>query len=191
MNAVTEALLGRVSSPRLTSPAPSGETLERILKCALRAPDHALLRPWRFIVFADGALTTLSDIFVLAGRSQGNMKGAREQEQDLEDKLRSMVSRAPMIIVGIVCYQAHPKVPRQEQLLSAGSTFAYMLAALQSEGFGGIWRTGPMATDPVVREQLGLGATEEIFGYLYAGTPIGEPKKIPDIPLSAHFVFQS
>ncbi|HAU27845.1 MAG TPA: nitroreductase, partial [Alteromonas australica] len=43
-------LLNRSSQPRLGSPAPSGAALENIMQAALRAPDHACLTPWRFIV---------------------------------------------------------------------------------------------------------------------------------------------
>ncbi|MCP5206868.1 MAG: nitroreductase family protein [Hahellaceae bacterium] len=184
MNTVTESLQKRVSFPRLTSPAPAGETLTAILKCALRAPDHALLRPWRFMVYQESSLNQLTDIFVAAGEAQENM------DELQMNKLRSMAHRAPMVIVCVASYQDHPKVPRQEQLLSAGCAVAYMLAAIQAEGFGAIWRTGPMATDPIVCSGLGLSESEEIVGFLYVGTPLGDPKTIPEIPLDQFFVFK-
>ncbi len=43
-----EALTTRRSSPRLTTPAPSREQLDIIVQSALRAADHALLRPRDF-----------------------------------------------------------------------------------------------------------------------------------------------
>ena len=39
----------RNSAPKLTDPAPGPEALEEIFQAALRAPDHAWLRPWRFL----------------------------------------------------------------------------------------------------------------------------------------------
>lgn len=184
MDSLIEGLLNRVSFPRLTAPAPSADSLDRILRCALRAPDHALLRPWRFIVYQEGSLSQLSDAFVAAGQSDMNLDDTQMQ------KLRGMTSRAPMIIVGIASYKSHPKVPEKEQLLSAGSAFAYMLAAIQAEGFGAIWRTGPMATHSVVLSKLGVAENEEILGFLYVGTPLGEPKTIPHLQVSDYVEFK-
>jgi len=50
--------------------------------------------------------------------------------------------------------------------------------ALQAKGFGGIWRTGDMATNAVVKEHLAVQKHESIVGFLYIGTPVGEPKPI-------------
>ena len=44
-----ETLLTRKSSPRLDEPSPSPEELDLIFQSALRAPDHAALKPWKFI----------------------------------------------------------------------------------------------------------------------------------------------
>ena len=48
-----ETLLTRKSSPRLNEPSPSKEELELIFQTALRAPDHASLKPWKFIDDSD------------------------------------------------------------------------------------------------------------------------------------------
>jgi nitroreductase len=44
-----DALLTRASATRLGEPGPSPELLATAFKAACRAPDHGLLRPWRFI----------------------------------------------------------------------------------------------------------------------------------------------
>ena len=43
-----EALHYRRSYPRLDGPVPSDKILQNIYKAAIRAADHALLKPWRF-----------------------------------------------------------------------------------------------------------------------------------------------
>ena len=45
-----ELLLNRRSIAKLSAPAPTGQVLENILRAGLRAPDHANLTPWRFVV---------------------------------------------------------------------------------------------------------------------------------------------
>ena len=52
MNDLMQFLQQRNSSPRLVDPAPTAAELEEIFRAALRAPDHAWLRPWRFITIA-------------------------------------------------------------------------------------------------------------------------------------------
>ena len=50
-----ESLLTRCSVPAkmLREPAPDGAELEMILETAMRAPDHASLRPWRFLIIRE------------------------------------------------------------------------------------------------------------------------------------------
>jgi nitroreductase len=43
-----DALLNRVSVPRLLDPAPTQEQREVLFAAAMRAPDHGHLQPWRF-----------------------------------------------------------------------------------------------------------------------------------------------
>ncbi|PID44832.1 MAG: nitroreductase [Proteobacteria bacterium] len=177
-----DLLLGRHSVGRLDSPGPKGETLERIKKSALRAPDHAALKPWRFIVVDGESRERLGQLFAKAA--------IRDQPDLSEEKIHqylSMPKRAPLVIIGVCCYSDHPKVPKSEQLLSAGAAMSYMLAAAQAENFGAIWRTGPMAYHDTVSEGLGLAANEEIVGFLYIGTPSGSPKKIAGIETDRFF----
>jgi nitroreductase len=49
MSDILRFLQSRNSAPKLTAPAPSAEHMQEIFRAALRAPDHAWLRPWRFI----------------------------------------------------------------------------------------------------------------------------------------------
>lgn len=172
MTAVIEALLNRSSEPRLASPAPDRDTLDKAFACAARAPDHALLRPWRYLVIEGAeALGALGELF-----ASTCAKDAPEKERE---KLRGMPMRAPMIIVGIACHQNHPKVPEIEQSLSAGVGMGYLLLALQSAGYGVMWRTGNLAYHPDVARGLGLGDHEVITGFLYTGT-VSSYK--PDVP---------
>lgn len=161
MNPVIQAMLNRTSEPRLTAPAPPAEVLERALGCAARAPDHALLRPWRYLVVDGDGLNALGELF----RSSGQPDDQRQQE-----KLASMPLRAPMILVAIASPVEHPKVPRHEQEYSAAAGAAYLVLALQAEGYGAMWRTGDVATSTVVREGLGLTAEESVVGFIYTGT---------------------
>ncbi|WP_250658529.1 nitroreductase family protein [Alkalimarinus coralli] len=171
---VTEFLLQRNSFARLTSPAPEGELLDTLFQTALRAPDHAMLRPWRYLVIEGDALKRLGDLFASSALNADPDLSPAQQE-----KCRKMPTRAPMIIVAIASTQENPKVPEIEQIVSVGVGVGYLLVALQAEGFGGMWRTGPLAYNPEVKKGLGLTAEEHIAGFLYVGTPEGKPKAVP------------
>ncbi len=172
MTSVMDALLNRSSEPRLTSPAPDTETLEKAFACAARAPDHALLRPWRYLVIeGDEALTALGDLFASTSEQDAPEK-ARE-------KLRKKAQRAPMVIVGIVSHQNHPKVPEIEQTMSAAVGMGYLLLALEAAGYGGMWRTGGLAYHPDIARGLGLSDHEIITGFLYTGSVSSSKPTVP------------
>jgi nitroreductase len=179
MNEVVNALLKRSSEPRLGHPGPDSQTLDNAFACAARAPDHALLRPWRYMVVEGAGLEALGELFASTCGPE-----ATDKERN---KLLQSPLRAPMVIVGVARYQAHPKVPEQEQTMSAAVGMGYILLALQSEGFGAMWRTGPMAHHPEVAKGLGLGSDEQLTGFLYVGTVVNEKPAIPR-PEQASFV---
>lgn len=166
MSTLLEFLQQRQSHKKLEKPAPSDQELAEIFKAASRAPDHGLIRPWRFLVIQGQGLERLGDVFAegLARRSPGI------QSMRL-DEIKSKALRAPMIIVVISTVEENVKVPELEQHITAGCAALNILLAADALGYGGIWRTGAMAEDVYVKEQLGLQANESLIGYLYIGTP--------------------
>lgn len=170
-----DALLSRVSIARLSEPAPDARQRELMLRAALRAPDHGQLRPWRFIEIEGEGRVALGELFASA------LLAREPQAADAAlDKARAMPLRAPLLWLVVARPQAHPKVPRDEQLQSAACAAHGILLAAHAQGVGAIWRTGEMALDPTVARGLGLGADELILGFLYLGTPLG-PLRAPPV----------
>ena len=62
-----------------------------------------------------------------------------------------------------------------------------MLNAAYALDVGAIWRTGPMATHPVMREGLGLQAHESIIGFLYLGSIDGPMRSVREEALTDFF----
>jgi len=179
MSSVTDFLLNRASEPRLEAPAPDASTLDRAFACASRAPDHALLRPWRYLVIEGEDLRALGDLFAAAYSD--------DIDGEKLEKMHKKAMRAPMVIVGIASPKKHDKVPEIEQLLSAGAGMSFLGLALQDAGYGVMWRTGDMAYNPVVLEGLGLEKGESIIGFLYTGTVSSVKPGVPR-PKLAEFV---
>lgn len=171
MTVVSEFLLNRTSEPRLEAPAPDAATLERAFACAARAPDHALLRPWRYLIIEGEGLKALGELFASTCANNSD-------EQEIE-KLRRAPLRAPMIIVGIASPTQHPKVPEVEQIMSAAAGMSFLELALQEAGYGVMWRTGKPAYNALVRNGLGLEDSESIVGFLYTGSVSSAKPAVP------------
>ncbi|MEP0203063.1 MAG: nitroreductase [Halioglobus sp.] len=169
-------LQSRNSSPKLTTPAPTARELEEMVNAALRSPDHAWLRPTRFIVIEGEQREALGRLFEtsLLGRNPDADENARA-------KALGSPLRAPLMVVVTVQLTEHPKVPHSEQRLSAGCSAYGLLLAAEALGYAGIWRTGDNAFDPEVASGLGLGADQEIVGFIYLGTRTGKSKSLPTI----------
>lgn len=177
-----DALLNRSSSPKLSDPIPTPDVLENIYRSALRAADHAVLRPWRFLIIKGASRDRLGELFVAAAMREDPHLSAEKQLSLLQKPLR-----APLILITISSPVQHPKVPELEQDLSAAAAMQNMLVAAYAQGVGAMWRTGSMAYDSTVMRGLGLKANEKIIGFLYLGTLTGVGKNLNDPPIAEYF----
>ena len=91
-----------------------------------------------------------------------------------------------MVIVASVCIKEHPKVPKVEQLLSAGASVQNLIMAAHFQGIGAIWRTGNLAFNHHLMKSLGLAESEEIVGFIYLGSEVGEKRKANQLRKSPH-----
>lgn len=171
-----EALHGRVSVPRLVAPAPTLDQQQALFKAALRAPDHAWLRPWRFLVIQGAGLEALGDVFAEAA-----LADTPDIDQEALTRVRQLPLRAPMIVIAISCHHVHDKVPVLEQDLSCAAAVSNMLVAAHAMGIGAVWRTGYLAYHPVVRRGLGLDEHEQLVAFMYLGQPAGNIKALPEL----------
>lgn len=174
-----EAILTRTSQGKLGEPAPDAKALERAFAAALRAPDHRVLRPWRYLVIRGAALAKLGEVFVTAARATNPALDEQEAE-----RLRKMPLRAPMLVVAITIHKFDPKVPDEELLLSTGAAVQNFMVALHAQGYASMWRTGPLAHEAPVKQALGLDSHETIAGFIYVGTATSEPRRISPLPVN-------
>ncbi len=164
MDALT-ALHTRTSSPRLTEPGPTAQQMTNLLGAALRAADHALLQPWRFLSISGDSRAKLGGLFVEAALLENSALNPSEKE-----KIGAKAMRAPLILVVIASPREHFKVPEIEQKLSAAAATQNILLAAFAQGLGAVWRTGDMAYSATVKQGLGLTRKETIIGFIYLGT---------------------
>lgn len=181
MDAITN-LHNRQSFAKLTEPAPQGEQREAIFAAALTAPDHAGLRPWRFLVVEGEQRQVLGETMLKAG-----LLLQPDMDEMAQEKLRNSPMRAPLLVVAIAQTQEHAKVPEVEQLLSAGAAVTQMLAAIHALGYAAIWRTGKAAFNRHLMDALGMAANEKIVGFVYVGTAAGKAKSPRNLSIDDFF----
>lgn len=179
MNDVLSFLQQRNSAPKLTAPGPSPEELDLMLGAAMRAPDHARLRPWRFISVTGDRRNALGELL-----RDALLQRDPQADENAQLKAANSPLRAPLLLVVVAKISEHPKVPPIEQRLSAGCAAHGVLLAAEAMGYAGVWRTGDAAFDRKVMDGLGLAANEEITGFLYLGSRDGSPKPLPELRAS-------
>ena len=167
-NCFLQALDQRRSVPslQLGEPAPDDATLLRMLQSAVRVPDHGKMVPFRFLRLRGDARHALGEFLARRTRERDPDAATAAVEKD-----RQRFSHAPLIITVIARLHDNPKVPAQEQLLTAGSVCFALLQAAQGCGFGAQWLTAWMAYDAEVARHLGLADDEHIVGFIHIGTP--------------------
>ena len=170
-------LINRRSSNNLQPPFPSKEEMDLVYKSALRAPDHAWLRPSKFLEFKGESLKKLSSIF------ENYAKNHFSNDQLFIEKAKKAPFRAPMVIVLVTEIKQHPKVPPIEQMLSTGAAAQNILLALSALNYAGIWKTGKLALNDDIVRYFNLDSNHHILGYLYVGTKSGKDRNVPSIDL--------
>lgn len=162
----TRQSIGRVKQ----DPVPK-EKIEQVLESAVHAPNHKITEPWRFHVFE--------------GKGRGEFARARaemarlmaESEGEEEELIPGQVSRERKkafrspIVIAVISLSGRDEVETLENYAACAAAVQNMQLTAHSLGLGCIWRTGPVAYHPHMREFFGLKKGDEIVAYLYIGYP--------------------
>ena len=175
MDALT-ALQTRVSCALLEGPGPSSPDIDELIKAACRAPDHAGLKPWRFVLIEGSSRVRFGELLAKANHPETG-----ELDPATIENAQRKAHRAPTILVVVARISEHPKVPEIEQIISAGAAANNIVTAAFIMGICAYWRTGSAAFSPVVRQGQGLDSNEQIVGFIYLGTPRLSLKTPPEI----------
>ena len=178
-----EQLINWIKSRRsignLSIPAPTESQIRAAIDCAVTAPDHKKLQPWRFIVTQGNARHELGRAFLAAAEAQAAQEGETLSEK-ARQKTYNMPLRAPVIITVVTQMQAHKKVPPFEQMLSAGAAVQNLILALKAQGFSTVWRTGLLCNEPAVKAYFDVSADDYVTAFVYTGSsPCDMPTRKP------------
>lgn len=181
-----EVIHARRSIGRLTEPAPDDAELREILRAGAAAPDHGELRPWRFVVLRGEAKGAFGEVLARAYDERCHA-GETEPIDVKRQKERTKLGRAPLVIVVAVrraAAAANPKIPWDDVVGAGYAACENMLLASKALGYDGMWRTGDVCNDTLIKQAMGLEPADVITGYLYLGTPHeggAKPAHDPDL----------
>jgi nitroreductase len=160
-----------VSPKRLVEPGPSASQLERILAAAAAAPDHGVLRPWRFVIVPAEKRALLGDAFAGA-LLERDPAAAPEQIEAARDK----ALRAPLLMLAVAQLQrCEPDIPAHERLVSLGAAIQNMLLCAQAMGFGSGVTSGQALRSERMRALFALSEGEQPVCFVNFGT-VGKHK---------------
>ncbi|PLX33247.1 MAG: nitroreductase [Hyphomicrobiales bacterium] len=167
MNPTLDLLLSRRSALTrdITAPGPDPDQLETILTIGARVPDHGKLTPWRFVVVEGEAMQQLGEVL-----QQAYDKAAPEPEPRRREAEGRRFADVPVVIFVVSRDVPHIKIPRWEQILSAGAVCQNMLIAAKALGYAAQWTSDWLSYDRNVLEALGLGEDEQVAGVISIGT---------------------
>ena len=144
------------------------EQIELILNNALWAPTHGNTQPWRFKVFMDEGLSTLSGFL---GRTY---LAITPEDKQNDMKLAKMLKRPlQSSVVVAVCMerQAEEKILEIEEIQAVACAVQNMHLTCTAYGLGGFWSTPKLIYHPLTNEFLGLGEKDKCLGLFYIGYP--------------------
>ena len=171
MDAIT-AISTRTSVRRFR-PDPVPQTaIQQLLDCAVRAPNHKLTEPWRFVVLTGAARDRLAEI-----RARHRRKRFADPEgpeaQVAADKVRRESRETPVYIV-VMSAVSNDEITREDDYAASMMAIANLMTAEQSLGLGTYLRTGGVMR---VTDLLALAGVQESFrvvGIISLGYPAEE-----------------
>lgn len=144
------------------------EQVETILTNAQWAPTHGNTQPWRFKVFMEDGLTTLSDflaktyIELTPPEAQNDMKLAKMLTRPL---------KSSVVIAVCMKRQEEEKILEIEEIEAVACAIQNMHLTATAYGLGGFWSTPKLIYSQQMNEFLELDEKDKCLGLFYLGYP--------------------
>ncbi len=144
------------------------EQIEVILNNAQWAPTHGNTQPWRFHVFTEEGLTTLSQFL-----GSTYLKLTPEEQQN-DMKLGKLIRR-PLLSSAVIAVcmkrQAEEKIMEIEEIEAVACAIQNMHLTCTAYGIGGFWSTPKLIYTKEMNEFLNLEEKDKCLALFYVGYP--------------------
>jgi len=144
------------------------EQIEVMLNNAQWAPTHGNTQPWRFHVFMEEGLTTLSQFL-----GSSYLKLTPEDQQN-DVKLAKLIRR-PLLSSAVIAVcmkrQAEEKILELEEIEAVACAIQNMHLTCSAYGIGGFWSTPKLIYAKEMNEFLNLEEKDKCLALFYVGYP--------------------
>jgi nitroreductase len=165
--AVLDVIAARRSVKRFRAEPVPRATLERLLDCAVCAPNHRLTQPWRFYVLGPRARRAYGDAL-------GARKARRVEDPGAAAQVRAKVAAEhealPAVIAFAVRLDENPEI-REEDIAATWMAVQNVTLAAAALGLGTHIKTGAVMQDPAARTAVGVADDERIIALVNIGVP--------------------
>lgn len=182
MSDILDAIQTRRSIPprrmEPDAPGPDLEQIHAIVTAGFAAPDHGLLRPWRFVYVPTALRARLGEAFVA---SELEMVPEATPAQLKEAGLKGTRGSESIALIARIDPE-NPKIPAHEQWISVGAAMQNMNLAGEALGWRSMVISGPRMETQALRAAFGLEPKEHLVGFLVLGSFSGTllPPPRPD-----------
>jgi nitroreductase len=165
------AILSRTSVRHFRPEPVPPEVVGRLLECAVRAPNHKLTEPWRFIVLTGEARDKFAEI-----RAQHRLKRFDNpfspEALAAADKVRREARETPAYVV-VASVLSADELTREEDYAATMMAIGNLIVAAQALGLGSFIRTGGVMKQPALLELTQVPQNERIVAVISLGYPSG------------------
>ncbi len=168
MDAIT-AINKRTSVRRFRSDPVPREAIERLLECAVRAPNHKLTEPWRFAVLTGAAKDRYAEI-----RARHRLKRfadpSTSEAQAAAEKVRREVRETPVHLIAMSAVNPD-EITREEDYAATMMAIANLMIAAEALGLGTYLKSGGVMRDPALIELAAVPDGFRVVGLISLGHP--------------------
>jgi len=166
------AICSRTSVRRFRPEPVSQSVIQQLLDCAVRAPNHKLTEPWRFVVLTGAARDRLAEIRARHRRKRFTDPQGPEAQAAADKVLRE--SRETPVYIIVITSVSSDEITREDDYAATMMAIANLMTAAQSLGLGTYLRTGGVMRDPDLLALAGVEESFRVVGIVSLGYPAEE-----------------
>jgi nitroreductase len=174
--------IARRASVRRYRPDPlPRHVIERLIAAAVRAPNHKLTEPWRFVVVTGAARDRFAQLRRDHRARKFDDQQSPEAQKAMEKTYREHLETPAFVFV--LCAVSDDAVRHEEDYGATLMAIQNLLVAAAADGIGSFLRTGSIMGHQEVRALVGAPDGFRIVGIVSLGylaaTPEPTPRKTP------------
>ncbi|MFZ4624126.1 MAG: nitroreductase family protein [Rhodoferax sp.] len=151
---------------RLTEPGPAAAQVNTLFQAAAAAPDHGLIRPWRFVLVPQDRRAALAE-----GFAQALLERDAAATPEQVAQAREKAFRAPFLALAIARLgPCQPDIDPLERMVSVGAAIQNILLAAHGMGFGSSLTSGQAMRSAALRRLFQLAEGEQAVCCINIGT---------------------